>query len=232
MRSVLVLLNSSHSSNFSSISYPSCSCPCHGIDMEDPPQFESLSLTHVQYDPSDRLSYISAWLALAPQGLCVIYVTLIWASREIEILMMFAGQMACESLNWILKRWIKEDRPKRKSAILRTLSASVDNRRNVWEGLWYAFITFAVCGLLLSVADSLPIAPSSDNDSHILFTVNVCRAGWSISSVPYLCSLCCPVSNLPWLPHAPPSLGRLRRWSDLCRRLVHDHYSASHYWLV
>ena len=42
------------------------------------------------------------------------YVTFSWASREVEILMMFAGQMACEALNWGLKRWIKEERPKRK----------------------------------------------------------------------------------------------------------------------
>ncbi len=26
--------------------------------------------------------------------------------------MMFAGQMACEALNFLLKRWIKEERPK------------------------------------------------------------------------------------------------------------------------
>jgi dolichyldiphosphatase len=26
---------------------------------------------------------------------------------------MFAGQMACEALNWVLKRYIKEERPRR-----------------------------------------------------------------------------------------------------------------------
>ena len=85
--------------------------------MDDPPQFASLSLTHVQYDPSDPLSYLSAWLALAPQGLCVMYATLIWSSREIEIMLMFAGQLACEALNWGLKRLIKEERPKRESTL-------------------------------------------------------------------------------------------------------------------
>jgi dolichyldiphosphatase len=67
-------------------------------------------------NPNDPLSYLSAWLALVPQALCVIYVTLIWASREIEIMMMFAGQMSCEALNLMLKRWIKEERPKRTTA--------------------------------------------------------------------------------------------------------------------
>ena len=56
---------------------------------------------------------MSAWLALVPQALCVAYVVLIWASREIEILLMFAGQMGCEVLNLILKRLIKEERPRR-----------------------------------------------------------------------------------------------------------------------
>ncbi|KAK5404415.1 hypothetical protein LTR06_009562 [Exophiala xenobiotica] len=77
----------------------------------DDPALASLSLTHVRYNPNDPFSYASAWLALVPQGLCVTYVTLIWASREVEILLMFAGQMACEALNFALKRLIREERP-------------------------------------------------------------------------------------------------------------------------
>jgi len=94
----------------------------------------SLSLTHVHYvhspspssptpqvhpqltpsqNPHDPISYLCAWLALVPQALCVIYVTLIWSTREVEILLMFAGQMGCEALNFLLKRLIKEERPKR-----------------------------------------------------------------------------------------------------------------------
>ncbi|KAF2267611.1 DOLPP1 protein [Lojkania enalia] len=79
--------------------------------MEDAP-LASLSLTHVHYNPADRLSYLCAWLALVPQGLCVVYATLIWSNREIEIIMMFAGQIACEAVNWVLKRYIKEERPR------------------------------------------------------------------------------------------------------------------------
>ncbi|KAG9232114.1 hypothetical protein BJ875DRAFT_405626 [Amylocarpus encephaloides] len=72
----------------------------------------SLSLTHVHYDPNDPISYFCAWLALVPQGLCVVYATLIWSTREIEILLMFGGQLACEALNFALKRILKEERPK------------------------------------------------------------------------------------------------------------------------
>ncbi|KAI0119446.1 PAP2-domain-containing protein [Daldinia grandis] len=80
---------------------------------DDPVPLASLSLTHVHYDPSDPISYLCAWLALIPQGLCVMYATLIWSTREIEIALLFAGQLACEALNFALKRLIKEERPRR-----------------------------------------------------------------------------------------------------------------------
>ncbi|XMA07950.1 hypothetical protein WAI453_000741 [Rhynchosporium graminicola] len=80
--------------------------------MTDTAPLASLSLTHVHYDPNDHISYFCAWLALVPQALCIIYATLIWSTREIEILMMFGGQMACEALNFALKRILKEQRPK------------------------------------------------------------------------------------------------------------------------
>ncbi|QIX02003.1 hypothetical protein AMS68_007520 [Peltaster fructicola] len=41
----------------------------------------------------------------------ITYVAFIYSTREIEIALMFAGQMACEGLNWILKRYIQEERP-------------------------------------------------------------------------------------------------------------------------
>ncbi|KAI1449890.1 PAP2-domain-containing protein [Annulohypoxylon stygium] len=81
--------------------------------MADEPVLASLSLTHVHYDPSDPISYLCAFLALVPQGLCVMYATLIWSTREIEIALLFAGQLACEAINFILKRLIKEERPRR-----------------------------------------------------------------------------------------------------------------------
>lgn len=65
-------------------------------------------------DASDPVAYLCAWLALVPQVLTVVYTTLIWSSREIEIILMFAGQMGCEVLNFLLKRLIKGERPLRK----------------------------------------------------------------------------------------------------------------------
>jgi len=78
--------------------------------MENPP-LASLTMTHVHYDPTSRVSYACAWLALVPQALCITYATLIWSTRELEILIMFAGQLGCEGLNWLLKRYIREERP-------------------------------------------------------------------------------------------------------------------------
>lgn len=135
--------------------------------MEEPP-LASLSLTHVYYvsvipvgqrqgadsvfqNPNDSLSYLSAWLALVPQALCVIYVTLIWASREMEIVMMFVGQMGCEAFNFLLKRWIKEERPRRTCAEAKSspFHFGLHRSRNVWERLWHALIPFAVRGFFL-----------------------------------------------------------------------------------
>ena len=75
-------------------------------------EFISLHLTHVYYNPSDLVSWISAHLALVPQALMVVYVTLIYARREADILLMFVGQVASEVANYILKHIIQEERPR------------------------------------------------------------------------------------------------------------------------
>ena len=69
------------------------------------------ALTPGFQDPTSHLSHLFAWLALLPQGLCVVYVTLIWSTREVEIGLTFLGQLVCEALNWALKRHFKEQRP-------------------------------------------------------------------------------------------------------------------------
>jgi hypothetical protein len=66
-------------------------------------------------NPNDPIAHACAFLALVPQALCITYATLIWSTREAEVALMFAGQMACEALNWILKRTIREKRPHRTS---------------------------------------------------------------------------------------------------------------------
>jgi len=81
--------------------------------MADPAPLASLSVTHIYYDPDDPISLFCAYLALVPQALCVVYATLVFSTREAEIALTFAGQLACEVLNFGLKRLIKEERPAR-----------------------------------------------------------------------------------------------------------------------
>ena len=148
----------------------------------DPVTVASLTLTHVNYvcslkfwitpikltpiqNPSDPFSYLSAWLALVPQALCVVYVSLIWASREIEILLMFAGQMACEMLNFGLKRYIREERPPRKWTARSMGWPVIDiEYRNVRERIWDAVFTCPIRYFLLLIALAFPsIAPCTQS---------------------------------------------------------------------
>ncbi|OAA45484.1 dolichyl pyrophosphate phosphatase [Metarhizium rileyi] len=80
---------------------------------DDTAPLASLSVTHVYYDPGDPVSLLCAYLALLPQALCVVYTTLVLSTREAEIALMFLGQLGCEALNFVLKRLIKEERPRR-----------------------------------------------------------------------------------------------------------------------
>lgn len=82
-------------------------------------------LTRGFKNPEDRLSFASAWVALIPQALCVSYATLIWSTREVEVILMFVGQMGCEALNFVLKRLIKEERPKGKLLMLMLMVSCV-----------------------------------------------------------------------------------------------------------
>lgn len=59
------------------------------------------------------MSLFCAYLSLLPQALVIVYATLLLATREAEVLLLFAGQLACEAANFVLKRLIKEARPAR-----------------------------------------------------------------------------------------------------------------------
>jgi dolichyldiphosphatase len=59
-------------------------------------------------------------LALLPQALVIVYVTTLFCTRELECAFMLFGQLACEAVNFALKRIICEERPKRQFALLPT----------------------------------------------------------------------------------------------------------------
>jgi hypothetical protein len=110
-------------------------------------------------NPNDPIAHACAFLALVPQALCITYATLIWSTREAEVGLMFAGQMACEALNWLLKRTIREKRPHRMSIynlssfdqFSKSFLISPDRQR-----LRYAFITRPICLVLRRLLDPVP----------------------------------------------------------------------------
>lgn len=78
-----------------------------------------MTQTNSSKDPTDHLSHAFAYFALVPQFLLIVYATLILSTREIEIAMALAGQLACEAVNWVLKRHFKEERPERMRSLHR-----------------------------------------------------------------------------------------------------------------
>ncbi|KAK9447828.1 phosphatidic acid phosphatase type 2/haloperoxidase [Limtongia smithiae] len=77
-----------------------------------PPPPASLRFTHVYYDADDPLANAFAWVSLAPQTILVVYATMICSRREAETLLLLLGQLACEASNSVLKRIVRQDRPR------------------------------------------------------------------------------------------------------------------------
>lgn len=95
--------------------------------MATAPDLVSLPLTHVYYDPSRLYGLPSAFLALVPLVLLVAYAVAIYDRRELRTCHALSGQLACEGLNFLLKRLIKQQRPQRKQ---KTPSEIRRRRRN------------------------------------------------------------------------------------------------------
>jgi len=77
---------------------------------------------------------------------------------------MFAGQMACEALNFVLKRLIREDRPTRKDFLYAYYSVLMLPYRDAWQGLRDAFLALTVCGIFLGFAEPMAALPACAND--------------------------------------------------------------------
>lgn len=85
--------------------------PCVALFSSTRATFTKLLPSFFLQDPNDFISYICAWLALVPQAIIIVYVTLVWSTREAEVTLALAGQLVCEAVNFALKRIIKEERP-------------------------------------------------------------------------------------------------------------------------
>ncbi|KAK4518722.1 uncharacterized protein ATC70_008944 [Mucor velutinosus] len=71
----------------------------------------SISLTHVYFNPLDKISYAFAYITLAPIAILVFYASVIVSRREIAGILILLGQLLNEAFNYILKEHIEQDRP-------------------------------------------------------------------------------------------------------------------------
>jgi dolichyldiphosphatase len=110
---------------------------------------------------------------------------------------MFAGQMACEALNWVLKRHFKEERPRGRSPPLdshengQTQRRHANKLRNARQGLRHAFLTRPVRGLLLRHPVTVPVVPSRPSPYRDAYPVHLCRTPRAVAARYRLCSCCC-----------------------------------------
>ncbi|KAJ3162714.1 Dolichyldiphosphatase 1 [Geranomyces michiganensis] len=84
------------------------------MSLEDAPGLRplaSVSLTHVQFDPSDPIGMLMAYVSLVPLALIISYVTLIAFRRDLATCLMLLGQLTNEGVNFIAKRIVREARP-------------------------------------------------------------------------------------------------------------------------
>ncbi|KAG1448778.1 hypothetical protein G6F46_004903 [Rhizopus delemar] len=71
----------------------------------------SISLTHVYFNPQDKVSYAFAYITLAPIAILVFYASVIVSRREMSGILMLLGQLLNEVVNYILKEAIEQERP-------------------------------------------------------------------------------------------------------------------------
>lgn len=76
-------------------------------------------------------------MALIPQALCVVYVSFFIATREVEVGFAAGGQIACELLNFALKRIIKEERPRR----IHGLGYGMPSSHSQFVAYWSVYLT-------------------------------------------------------------------------------------------
>lgn len=73
---------------------------------------QSLSLTHVQYDPlSSGYTEVLAYVTLTPLALLLLYVFLVIQQRSVAVGYALLGQLLNEALNVVLKHTIQQKRP-------------------------------------------------------------------------------------------------------------------------
>ncbi|KAJ3017488.1 hypothetical protein HKX48_003516 [Thoreauomyces humboldtii] len=97
------------------------------MGIEDAPgllPLASISLTHVQFDPSDPLGMFMAYASLAPIAILVSYGTLVAFRRDLATCLMLTGQLVNEGVNFVAKKVVKQARPTAVMAEFPTLACA------------------------------------------------------------------------------------------------------------
>jgi hypothetical protein len=145
---------------------------------------------------------------------------------------MFAGQMACEALNWVLKRHFKEERPRGKQRLgSMHCRRRADKARNARQGLRYAFVTRPVCGFLLGYPDAVPAVSSRSSPDRNTHAVQFRRPLRALTACP---SICCSRRRQPHisqLPHSEASIRWLRLRCSVRPCVVCIHHISASSWL-
>lgn len=145
-----------------------------------------------------------------------------------ELLLMFAGQMGCEALNFLLKRIIKEERPKRtyKFNLLSTVLCqvcvltTVPTRRNVRQRLWDAVVARTVRLILRRLCRALHLISTCAYPFRRFPVILLGGSDHTGDCYRKWCRRSFHQSRLSQLPHSSTSFGGERGWCDVRARLV------------
>jgi dolichyldiphosphatase len=70
-----------------------------------------IGLTFVEYEEGNLFAMLLAYSSLAPIFLVVAFATVMVSRRELHAFSFFTGQMLCEVITLILKKYIQHPRP-------------------------------------------------------------------------------------------------------------------------
>ncbi len=143
---------------------------------------------------------------------------------------MFAGQMACEALNFGLKRLIREERPQRKDNrtifdfVILTIS------RNAWQGIWDALITLPICDVLCSITHHVAAISTCTHINHELLAFDTFGKSTVVTAGMHGSWSCGCKPGLSQLSYSKAGIGWCGCWSCLCYHLVSLHDFAKEMW--
>uniref|UniRef100_A0A3Q3GJW7 Dolichyldiphosphatase 1 n=1 Tax=Labrus bergylta TaxID=56723 RepID=A0A3Q3GJW7_9LABR len=132
-----------------------------------PPQWRSISLTHVEFPEGDLTGNVLAYISLLPIAILVGFVTLIVFKRELHTISFFGGLILNEGVNWLLKNILREPGPHAapinpqrgcELVLLSHFRMHQTNNARCVDLLWRHILSIILLGVAFSVSYSRPIS--------------------------------------------------------------------------